>query len=349
LGRIKLRIAIVNDMRLAVEALRRVVLSVPGYEVAWIALNGAEAVENCAKDVPDLILMDLIMPVMDGVEATRRIMQSSPCAILVVTATVAGNAGKVFEAMGYGALDAVCTPVLGAQGRVEGAEPLLTKIGMLSLLITRSTVVEHMTETPPPKSSRSSQLRLVIIGASTGGPKAVADTLRGLTPDLGLAFVLVQHVDEQFAPGLADWLGTQCSMPVSLIRPGGRPKAGELQMAVTNDHLVLTSNLTFDYTPEPRSCSYRPSVDAFFHSTLKYWPSRDMAILLTGMGKDGAKGLLALRKAGWHTVAQNEQSSVLYGMPRAAVELDAACEVLAPAEIRTSIQRFAGNGKGATS
>src|SRR5215510_2123901 len=115
-----MRIAIVNDMRIAVEALRRVVTSVPDYEIVWVAWNGAEAVEKCAADTPDLILMDLIMPVMDGVEATRKIMAASPCLILVVTATVSGNMPKVFAAMGYGARDVVNTPVLGSDGKVEG-------------------------------------------------------------------------------------------------------------------------------------------------------------------------------------------------------------------------------------
>ena len=130
-----MRIAIVNDMPLAVEALRRVVSSVPEYEIAWIATDGEQAVACCAADVPDVILMDLMMPRMDGAEATRRIMQQTPCAILVVTATVGGHAGKVFEAMGFGALDAVDTPVLGLSGSPTGASALLAKIAMLGRLI----------------------------------------------------------------------------------------------------------------------------------------------------------------------------------------------------------------------
>jgi len=122
-----MRIAIVNDLLLAVEALSRVVTSVPGYVIAWIATNGAEAVKKYEEDKPDLILMDLIMPVMDGVQATDAIMKKSPCPILVVTATVKGNAAKVFEAMGCGALDAVGTPVLGPGGKIEGGEELLKK------------------------------------------------------------------------------------------------------------------------------------------------------------------------------------------------------------------------------
>ncbi|MEW6365907.1 MAG: response regulator, partial [Acidobacteriota bacterium] len=129
-----MRIAIVNDMILAVEALRRVVTSRPDLSIAWVALDGQEAVDKCAADRPDIILMDLIMPVMNGVEATRRIMRDSPCAILVVTATVQGNISLVFEAMGCGALDAVQTPVLGPGGHISGGADLLARIGIVGQL-----------------------------------------------------------------------------------------------------------------------------------------------------------------------------------------------------------------------
>src|SRR5512136_244387 len=123
-----MRIALVNDVVTAVEAMRRVVLSTREHRLAWIAHDGAEALDLCARDTPDLILMDLIMPGMDGVEATRRIMARKPCAIVVVTANVTGNSSKVFEAMGAGALDAVNTPVLGCPGASDGAKALLAKI-----------------------------------------------------------------------------------------------------------------------------------------------------------------------------------------------------------------------------
>jgi two-component system response regulator WspF len=144
-----IRIAIVNDMAMAVKALKRVLLTVPDYEVAWIARDGADAIAHCAKDTPDLILMDLFMPVMDGVEATRPIVKQSPCVILIVTASIGKNAEKVFEAIGYGARDAVNTPVLGVQGSLETILPLLTKIATLSKLIGKSS----QTSTPKPQTS----------------------------------------------------------------------------------------------------------------------------------------------------------------------------------------------------
>lgn len=130
-----MRIAIVNDMKMAVEALRRTIMSFPGYEVAWVAMNGVEAVKLCANDVPDLILMDLIMPEMDGVEATRQIMAKSPCAILVITASVTQNVAQVFQAMGAGALDAVSTPTVGTDEHANGRDEFLLKIRTIGRLI----------------------------------------------------------------------------------------------------------------------------------------------------------------------------------------------------------------------
>src|SRR5436305_8168946 len=133
-----MRIAIVNDVAMTREALRRIVLSTPGHEVAWTARDGAEAIACARQDPPDLILMDLIMPGTDGVEATRRIMGESPCAILVVTSTVSGHMSRVYEAMGHGAIDAVDTPSLGPRGEVTGAAALLGKIAGVGKLIGKS-------------------------------------------------------------------------------------------------------------------------------------------------------------------------------------------------------------------
>ncbi len=322
-----MKIAIVNDLALAVEALRRVVLSVPGHEVAWVARDGAEAVAQCARNLPDLVLMDLIMPVMDGVEATRRIMKATPCAILVVTATVAGHAAKVFEAMGFGALDAVCTPVLGRDGRIDGGNELLKKVSAIGRLIGKDAPVIDIAA-PAGGGRLAAPGPLVAIGASTGGPKALASVLSALPARLAAPVVVIQHVDVQFAQGLAEWLAAQTPLAVSLAGEGAVIKPGRVYVAGTNDHLVVGPDLALHYTPDPREYPYRPSADAFFLSLLRHWPRPGVAVLLTGMGRDGARGLLTLRQAGWHTIAQDRASSVIYGMPRAAAELNAAVEIL---------------------
>ncbi len=332
-----MRIAIVNDLALAVEVLRRLVRSVPEYEVAWTAADGVEAVEKCARDCPDLILMDLIMPLMDGAQATRIIMKRSPCAILVVTATVSGNADKVFEALSAGALDAVATPVFGTGGGIEGGAELLRKIAVLGKLIAHAGRQVPAASPYTPAGKPALPPRLVALGASTGGPNAVAIILRGLPQDLGAAVVVVQHLDVQFVPGLVDWLGDQTGLTVSLIRECMKPEVGEVYVAGTNDHLVVGADHIFHYTVEPVDYPYRPSVDEFFLSLSRHWPQPGVACLLTGMGRDGAQGLLTLRQAGWRTVAQDEKSCIVYGMPRAAVEAGAA-EVSLPIDsISTAI------------
>lgn len=324
-----MRIAIVNDMLMAVEALRRILATVPDYELVWVAHNGAEAVAKCKAEPPDLILMDLLMPVMDGVEATRQIMLNSPCAILVVTASVNRYASQVFEAMGYGALDAVCTPILGQRGTTEGAAGLLAKITTMGKLLgkfpgqkLRPSSTQRVFRIPgkvPP---------LVAIGSSTGGPQALAKILSQLPENFSASVVIIQHVDAQFALSLVKWLQPQTALTVDLATSGYQLEAGKVLIAGTNDHLVWQANGTLAYTKEPKDYAYRPSVDVFFKSCVEHFAGKGVGVLLTGMGKDGAAGLMSLKSAGWHTIAQDKATSVVYGMPKAAAELGAAVEIL---------------------
>src|SRR5262245_15449141 len=324
-----MRIAIVNDVPMAVEAVRRVIFESGRDQLAWVALNGAEAVERCAADTPDLILMDLIMPKMDGVEATRRIMASTPCAIVVVTANVGQNSSKVFEAMGLGALDAVNTPVLEAPKTADGANALLAKIETIRRLISNGTqkrdqgTARHLAR--PLKTARH---RLVVIGASAGGPAALAKVLAGLPGNFAAPLVIVQHVDPQFAEGLAHWLAYQTRLKVRLAKEGDHPEPGTVLLAGTDYHLVFSNSMRLAYTRSPVECWYRPSIDVFFQSVDRFWRWDVIGLLLTGMGRDGAEGLRQLRRKGHYTIAQDQASSAVYGMPKAAAELGAATEIL---------------------
>ena len=321
-----MRIGIVNDMGMATAALRRVVTATPGCSVAWTAANGAEAVQKAAADPVDLIMMDLIMPVMDGVEATKRIMKESPCAILVVTSTVTGHLDMVYDAMSHGALDAIQTPVLGLSGAIDGAKPLQDKIAIVGKLLRKparsaaanGTAQAALPEEPP----------LIAIGSSTGGPHAVSEILQAFPAVLPASVVIVQHVDEHFAAGLAEWLTRRCGRAVRPALEGDRLISGQIVIAAGPDHLVIGTGGRLTYTPEPRDSSYKPSVDAFFQSAARRRGLRGCGVLLTGMGRDGADGLLAMRKAGFHTIAQDRQTSVVWGMPKAAAENGAAIDVL---------------------
>ncbi len=333
-----MRVAIVNDLRMAVEVLRRVVVSMPDAQVAWVAEDGQQAVERCRQDRPDLILMDMIMPVMNGAEATRRIMADCPCPILVTTANVKTNISYVYEALGCGAVDAVNTPTLGTGGSLDGAAELIRKM--------RQVLSLQQAERPSPSlvprraaTVRAAAPPLVAVGASTGGPQVLRTLLGSLSGDRSYALVIVQHLDEIFVPGLVRWLAQDTRLPVTTIETGQRPLAGSVLVACTSDHLILDDNACLRYVQEPAASVHRPSVDVFFNSLLAAPIEPAVAVLLTGMGQDGAQGLYDLRQRGWETIAQDQSSSVVWGMPGAAARMGAASQILPAAAIGAAIER----------
>lgn len=332
-----MRIAIVNDTLMSVVVLRRIIESDKQHNVAWIAENGEEAVKLCEQDTPDLILMDIIMPVMDGVEATRQIMQQSPCAILLVTSTITGNTSKVFDAMGAGALDVINTPVIDETNESNMGEDLLKKINTIRKLITFETK-----EQPPEKNLIKNEIinettTLIAIGSSTGGPSALVEVLNEIPVNFPAAFVVVQHIDKQFIESLIKWLDEQISLPVRMAKNGDKIEVGTVLVADSEQHLTLTKKQTLVYTPEPKDYPYKPSVNVFFDSIAHNRLENSIGVLLTGMGKDGANGLLSMQEKGFTTIAQEESSCAVYGMPKAAVELNAADLVLPPVEINAKI------------
>jgi two-component system response regulator WspF len=338
-----MRIAIVNDLALAQHVLRRLVESVPGYSVAWVAADGAEAVRRTAVDRPDAILMDLIMPVMDGAEATRRIMAAGPCPILVVTASVGGNFGKVYEALGAGGLDAVQTPTFGSGGTVEGGEAVLVRLAKLERALkgVGSASCPSLPTSSAKADGGATELTLpplLAVGASTGGPEAVAQVLSSLAPTPPGPVVVVQHIASDFAAGFADWLHNRTGLPTHVAKDAMVPSAGQVYIAATEDHLILRSDRRFAYTADPRAYPYRPSVDVFFESLAGAWPRPGVAVLLTGMGSDGARGLGRLKVLGWHTIVQDQATSVVYGMPRAAAERNAGCQTLPLSQIGPAVK-----------
>lgn len=338
-----MRIAIVNDMVMAVECLRRAVVSSPEHEIAWIAVNGAEAVEKCRADRPDLILMDLYMPEMDGAEATRQIMRESPCAVLVVTSDVEGNAELVFRAMGAGALDAVNTPLCVGAGREPAAGALLEKIATLRSLVSHQLPPLVMVPECGVGTFTRTDFPLVIVGASAGGPNALAEFLARLPAKFAAGIVVVQHVDAHFASELARWLGQQTRRSVRVVQQGEAPRSGEVLVAATDDHLVLRPDRSLVYEVEPRKAVYKPSVDVFFNSVLCNWQGPIAAVLLSGMGRDGAEAMVRLREAGYLTCAQDEASAAVYGMPRAAKELGGAVQIMPPAQIADTLVNWVKN------
>ncbi|MEO1404679.1 MAG: chemotaxis-specific protein-glutamate methyltransferase CheB, partial [Cyanobacteria bacterium J06635_1] len=266
-------------------------------------------------------------------------MAICPCAILIVTASVQGNTPKVFEAMGYGALDVVSTPILGRAGHLTTADPLLGKIRTIAKLLGKTTRTPPLQKTPQRQNPTALGYPLVVIGASTGGPNALATIFSRLPSRLEAVIIVVQHIDAQFTEGFVNWLDQQSSLPVALATPGCRPQAGQILVAGTNHHLVLQADQTLHYTANPIDNPYRPSVDVFFSSVAQGASAPGVGILLTGMGRDGAFGLGHLHQAGWHTLVQDQASSVVFGMPKAAIEHGAASSVLAMDAIAPALIR----------
>ena len=325
-----MRIGIVNDLSLARAVLKRLVQSVPEYSVAWEAVNGAEAITKAAADRPDVILMDLMMPAVDGAEATRRIMRESPCPILIVTSSVGAHHSKVYEALGAGGLDAVRTPAFGPGGQVLGGEPLLNSLRKvrqsLSQRMKKDSVASgsgllHVGRSPSSPS-------LLAIGASTGGPEALATLLTSIGKDFPAPILIVQHIGSDYISGLVDWLRYRSGQVVELATPRTKPQAGKVYLAGGDQHLKLSSGGQLVFDAEPATYPHRPSVDVLFASLATNWNGIGVAVLLTGMGSDGAQGMLKLKNRGWITIGQDEASSVVYGMPKVAYELDACTEVL---------------------
>ncbi len=342
-----MRIAIVNDLRMAQELLRRAVSQMPDASVAWTALDGREALEQCKRDVPDLILMDMVMPVMDGAVATRAIMKECPCPILVVTSTIEGNLSLVYESLSAGAIDAVHTPQMAQDGTITGVDALVRKsriacAAAASLAQSRNTTAVSSSDSSVSRETTatisSARTPTLAIGSSTGGPHALSVVLSGLSNHAAHCTLIVQHIDIHYSAGLAAWLTLETKKPVRVAADGDALDPGQILLAATEDHLVVQGGRV-RYVREPASQIYRPSVDALFHSIARESALSGVAVLLTGMGRDGAEGLRALRSAGWQTIAQDQATSVVWGMPGAAVALGAASHVLPLDSIASAASR----------
>jgi len=339
-----MRIGIVNDDAGSVLVLKSTIDELTDHEICWVADNGAQAVAKCAEDTPDLLLMDLHMPIMNGVDATRKIMQHTPCAILVVTISISSNTALVFDAMGAGAIDVVKTPSIGSRDEINEKNDLVRKIQIVTNLVSANptqadTDVDNDTQNV--KRSRKKK-QLVVFGASTGGPGVLATILKEIPDDFHVPIIIVQHVDSSFAGNFADWLDKQCALDVRIACENDTPQSGSVLIAGTNDHLVMRKNGRLSYSVEPEDYIYKPSVNVFFNSVARYWQGDVIASLLTGMGKDGADGLASIHNKSGYTITQSKETCAVYGMPKAADELGCSNTSLAPQEIAGTILDLTG-------
>ena len=286
-----------------------------GFEVCWTSTTAQDALLQHTILCPDLLLVQLELPDMKGSKLIKKIMRSTSSTIIAISDSVKNNPGSVFEAMSAGALDAFSEPTTK---NPESIADLKSKIiSIKKLHDSASKPKRSIIKQQKPKST------LVAIGSSTGGPAALLTILKNLPLNSNAIFVIIQHMDNEFSQGMADWLNEQTDIHVKIAKNHTIPEPGQVYMAGTNDHLIINSAGIFQYTDEPSDYPYRPSVNAFFESAITHWPNKLIGVLLTGMGRDGANGLLSFYNRGMYTIAQNEDSCAVYGMPKAASEIGA--------------------------
>lgn len=328
-----MRIGVVNDLPACAAVLGRVVVSTGLHRIAWHARDCAQAIEWAVADPPDAILMDLDLPDMSCVVATRQIMLRAACPIIITTSSVDDNLHLVFKAMGAGALDVATGPSVELELGILDASELLRKISLVGQFRTLGPAVQVA-------RPRLGARELLVVGASSGGPQALVQLLNRFQPGPDQAVVVVQHVDAKFAPRLVEYLAADTQRQIVGAIDGSPIDAGNVYVAVEDRHLVINRQGSLCYVDEPINVNYRPSIDVFFNSVAANWHGTACGVLLTGMGRDGAQGLLRLRQQGRYTVAQDEGSCVVFGMPRAAKEIGAAVDILSPDKIGPAVTRW---------
>jgi two-component system chemotaxis response regulator CheB len=322
-------------------------------EVIAEAADGQTAAELCQRLRPDVMTMDVMMPVMDGVTATEYIMAHCPTPILVVSSsTNRGQVLQTFDALAAGAIDVLDKPA-GSEPKGAWERELVGAVKMVSRIrpITRPSVRGRSRGFRAAVSFPGivrDQAAIIAIGASTGGPSAIAKILAQIPSDFPLSILLVIHVAPEYAEGLLQWIAKLSRIPVRVAvdgEPLPRPGRGKVIMASPDRHLIVgEGRLRLTESPERHSC--RPSIDVLFESVARECGPRAIACLLTGMGKDGAIGLLAVRQSGGQTIAQNEASSTVFGMPRAAIALDAAQVVASLGNVAGTLSLMARRRSG---
>ncbi len=334
--------------------LGQMIASEPGMEVVGEAADGKQALNDAARVKPDVILMDVMMPVMDGLEATREMMQVQPVPIVLVSELVGRDADLNFKALEAGAIDVLRKPSAEQSGDESQKRRFLRQVRSLSqvpVVRRRARPAAVASGAMPRNASRGSRTSpelghsiasLVCIGASTGGPPAIRQVLMSLGKDFPQPVVIVQHMTEGFIGGMVKWLEDTCpDISVKLATQNTVPEPGIAYLAPDDCHLEYRRGRLVTNS-EHLDRLHRPCIDVFFESVASGTAAaRATAVLLTGMGADGAQGLLKIREAGGKTIAQDEASSVVFGMPGVAAEIGAAEKVLALEHIGPHLRRVA--------
>ncbi len=319
----KLRVLVVEDSRVTRRLLVHIIEGDPEMAVVGEASDGNEAVMLAKRIQPDVILMDIALPKMDGMEATRAIMHESPTPIVLISADYRpGDSEKTFNALASGALTVLAKPQ-GPQSQrfadeVANLTMTLKLMSEVKLVRRRSPHASDVSPSPrAPATPRPQEaVRVVAVAASTGGPAALATILAALPESIPIPILVVQHITNGFHKGLVDWLNSVTPLAVRLAEHGQWLHPGEVLVAPPDVHLGVSRGGRVSLSEDSPIRGHRPSATHLFRSVTQAFGAGAVGVVLTGMGDDGAAGLKSLKEAGGIVVAQDEESSVVYGMPR---------------------------------
>lgn len=336
-----IRVLVVEDSFSQRELLVRLLTASGAFIVAGVAGNGRQAVQETLRLRPDIIAMDIHLPVMDGYEATREIMRRCPTPIVLISASASEK--KSIDALAAGALTVIRKPG-GQHTDPADSETFLKTLRIMSRVrvVTRFAPRVHPSAPPDPVSPAlpapaTGGVQALAIAASTGGPAAVQTMLSGLGANFPLPVLLVQHIARDFTLALQDWLQRTTSLPIRIAAHGERLAPGHVYLPPDGFHLLAGGRGLIALRPAHADDRYCPSADLLFQSVAKAYGAHAIGVILTGMGDDGARGLRELRERGAATIAQDEASCVVYGMPRSAVEAGAVVHVAALDQIAQHI------------
>ncbi len=351
------KVLLVEDSPVALKVLQRLLKSSSEVSVVGTASNGKEALKIIPKVQPQVICTDLHMKGMDGLELTQQVMAKYAIPILVISNSVQkDDSNNIFKLLQAGAVDVFPKPTTGQTSDYEQIKhKLIAKLRIMSGVSVFTKPLKQPLTAETAKSSFpasisvppidiTSPIRAVTIGSSTGGPQALYKILSQLPSNFPAPVICTQHISPGFLQGLVNWLSLECQLPVTIAQPGEFPFPGNIYFAPEKTHLELDHKGRFTYANFPTPEGHCPSITVMFKSVVKSYGSRTAGVLLTGMGKDGAAGMQAITQAGGMTIAQDEKTCVVFGMPKEAIALGAARHILpiqaiAPLLLKAAMQK----------
>jgi len=322
-----IRLLITEDSLSIVEIIKTIFKSDGDIEVVGCAKNGRESIQMTKQLKPDAILMDINMPIMDGLEATRIIMSEIPTPILILSSLIKDDDSSIgFEALRAGALDIMEKPALQLNHTDKNYEvELIRKIKIVSKVKPIHFIYHHEKGySTQRRVSITKDNQILAIGASTGGPPAIGSILKNFAPGFPLPILIVQHIFSGFIQGMVNWLSKNCSIKVKIAENGEKVAEGVAYFPPDDFHLAIDQAHRIILSKEQPIGGYRPSVDFMMRQVARVFKGKCMGILLTGMGRDGMEGLKAIKEQGGKTIVQNKETSVVFGMPKSAIDAGVA-------------------------